>query len=1433
MSDYVANAFVRILPDTKGFESSLRAQVRTAASKVKASVLITPSTTGFQAELRGQVQSAISRVGPQAIPVVPTVVRTSEAQAALREQRLKIPIVPDFSALQAQITSRIAAINASLPPIEVPVGAVDVGQIQAATKATKDAAKATDQAGKSAIKDATAKRQAAQASADSARQKELERQASSRLAAQEKTLKPLTESRTQSSVILTRAMKEQAGTEAQLAGFNEALEASQEGLHKTEVALAQTRGATDAQLKRRLNVLREEILLDQQFIQSQIKAANATSLESQVTRLATAEESKYVKTLAVEVASLTEVSAVREANATAKAADAQITKLLDAAQKQENATLVAQLEAMQLELKTRRELIATRSAELAQGKSLAAQQALLARGAGSTGLSLLGVRGATLAASAEFLAGAAAVAAFAKAIQSTAALETELNVFAVTAKATTDELRLAGEEARRLGADITLPAVGAADAAEAFSSLAKAGLDVQNSIAGARGVLQLATAASIENAEATELVASALNAFGLAGADAIRVADLLAGASIEAQGSISDMGIALQQSAAAARQSGISLEDTVALLTLLARNGLRGSDAGTSLRTALIRLINPTTKAQKKLKELSVNIRDINGNIRPEIFNDLALALENSTKAQRDQALAIIFGQDAFRAAAILGREAVSGLDAVREATQESGLAADLAGARAQGFAGKVEALKNQLNTLGIEIGTATLPFLGAIVDTSSEVVEGILDMVDAFERLENALPGESGKEKGFFGGLRDQVLTTGGDLLKEIEAQGDLIGEAFESGGKRGAIQFGKTPLGTVNALNEELAQTVDNTSLLADEFGKIERAGGGTEQLVKFVRGLREQVVGSSEEAVRLRARLDQIVRAIAAIGRAPTLAEIQILFDTGGIPDEVVKIQGIISRDLPPIKLGASVEFDREVARREAEAAAKESADRFKILFGQTLSPEVARAIGLDFMTNVGLGAKDGADDAAKQAAAAFTQTLGTQLSIAVAEGDEGQQLAILQQQLAATRARRARLESRFADSPGKNLDAGIRKQAEEEARLLGEIERIKDDQARTAKEASDKIIKAQDEADQAFLTAIGLQEGRLRADELRAAADASLKNDIEVNAALQKFFRSAIKRASQTITDAIVRQQTIQALTKQLIQEQIEGAKLQEDLKDQLEKTLDLKIEIAEAGGNTQVLIKLLRQREKDFREALKVARETKDTQAALEAQLGIINTQQQIRDAITEGIQLDIEFANVSGNIAGEIRARQRLIAALKKQQSQVRRNSNEWKRLRNEIAAEQKAIEELRKQTSERNDKFAQLAFEFLQKQQGFAANLLGNLIPSAATSGLVGGFSVPVATPGATGTQGASPFQPLGSGPLGTRGAFPEGRPRAEIDQGLGAEAAFAKAEGAGPTRGQATVELDLLRQILRTLQEIRSGKAHPEAREGKSRGSAVMDVM
>ncbi len=380
-----------------------------------------------------------------------------------------------------------------------------------------------------------------------------------------------------------------------------------------------------------------------------------------------------------------------------------------------------------------------------QAKKTRASLTGLGTASGKLDAALLGLR--TAAGSAAVIglgAGALAAIALGKALRATIGLtaqfETQLNVFAATTGASAEQMERVAAAAEELGKDISLPAVTAGDAAEAMTELAKAGLSVQDALNGARGVLQLATAAAISNSAAVEIAASAINAFGLAGRDAERVADVLANAANAAQGSISDMGIALQQAAAVGRQVGLSFEDTSTFLTILARNGLRGSDAGTSLRTALIRLLNPTGEAAAKIKELGIEIRDSQGNLRVDIFQQFANATRELSPAARDAALALIGGQDAIRAFSILGRQSIGTLLRYRKELREQGTAAEVAAARTKGLAGAGGALSSTLQTIATQVGLRVAPGLTDFTNSLTASIGAISQSEGVVSSLNSAL---------------------------------------------------------------------------------------------------------------------------------------------------------------------------------------------------------------------------------------------------------------------------------------------------------------------------------------------------------------------------------------------------------------------------------------------------------------------------------------------------------------------------------------------------------------------------------------------------------------------------------------------------------------------------------------------------------------------
>lgn len=360
------------------------------------------------------------------------------------------------------------------------------------------------------------------------------------------------------------------------------------------------------------------------------------------------------------------------------------------------------------------------------------------RGATATGATFLGLRGAVLSASGGFLAATVAVTALAKVIGTASQLQQSFNVFQSVSGATAEQMAKVSAEATSLGKDLTLPATSANDAAEAFTSLSKAGLSVNDTLAAGRGVLELSAAAQISVGDASNIVATQLNAFGLAGTEATKVADLLAGASIEAQGEITDFALAFQQVAAVAHQVELPLSTTTAVLTQFARAGLRGSDAGTSLRTLLLRLV-PTTKAAAQAQEdlgIRINRSIPIGQQFSNLIDQYSAALSRLGPIAQQEALTKIFGQDAIRGASITLTQSSQALALVESNVSQAGLAGELADARMKGLSGSVEGLKSNVETLAATLGTTLLPVLTSIATTLTDVVSAADDAAKALSAV-------------------------------------------------------------------------------------------------------------------------------------------------------------------------------------------------------------------------------------------------------------------------------------------------------------------------------------------------------------------------------------------------------------------------------------------------------------------------------------------------------------------------------------------------------------------------------------------------------------------------------------------------------------------------------------------------------------------------
>lgn len=314
-----------------------------------------------------------------------------------------------------------------------------------------------------------------------------------------------------------------------------------------------------------------------------------------------------------------------------------------------------------------------------------------------------------------------------------AAFEQTMDVLQVSIQGTTRDMEALRKKAVELGADINLPATSANDAARAMTQLAKGGMQAADVMAAARGTMQLAAATGIDAAEAATIQARALNAFGLEGAKATHVADLLAKANTSATGTIQDLALAMQQAGAVLHMSGQTIEDTTAALTLMAKAGIVGSDAGTSLKSMFMRLQEGGSikKVRDLLHGYGIEIYDASGAMKDMrgIIEEFTPMMEQLTEKQRNAALAIIFGSDAVRSANIVLGGGVKAYDAMREKLDQQGAAADLAAARNKGLAGSIDGLKSAWETL---MQQSADPILKPLASATRAVA----DLVGAFAQL-------------------------------------------------------------------------------------------------------------------------------------------------------------------------------------------------------------------------------------------------------------------------------------------------------------------------------------------------------------------------------------------------------------------------------------------------------------------------------------------------------------------------------------------------------------------------------------------------------------------------------------------------------------------------------------------------------------------------
>ncbi|MEF2979109.1 phage tail tape measure protein [Subtercola sp. YIM 133946] len=284
------------------------------------------------------------------------------------------------------------------------------------------------------------------------------------------------------------------------------------------------------------------------------------------------------------------------------------------------------------------------------------------------------------------------------------------------------------EASLKAGADTVYSAT---EAAQAVEELAKAGVSTSDVLGGGlSGSLSLAAAGGVDVADAAQTAATALTQFKLSGADIPHVADLLAAGAGKAQGSVSDLSMALNQGGLVASQAGQSIEGTTATLAAFASAGLIGSDAGTSLKTMLLALESPSTQAQKVMDTYGISVYDASGKMLDYagIADQLQTKLGGLSQQQRNAALSTIFGNDAIRSASVLYDQGAAGITDWTAKVNDAGYAAETAHDKLDNLNGDLEYLSGSVDTALIQSGSAANDVLRGLVQAATSLVNAFDD---------------------------------------------------------------------------------------------------------------------------------------------------------------------------------------------------------------------------------------------------------------------------------------------------------------------------------------------------------------------------------------------------------------------------------------------------------------------------------------------------------------------------------------------------------------------------------------------------------------------------------------------------------------------------------------------------------------------------------
>ena len=332
----------------------------------------------------------------------------------------------------------------------------------------------------------------------------------------------------------------------------------------------------------------------------------------------------------------------------------------------------------------------------------------------------------------------------------------------IVAGGTQADMDMLGDKAIEIGGKTSK---GAQEVAEAMVDFAKLGFTATETADAMEGIVYAAEASGSAVDTTAQIVAAALNTWNLAASDSEHIADVLSQTANQTAADMTDLGYTFQYAGASAQLGGASMEQLAAYTGIMADQGIKGSKAGTALRTAFTNLTSPTDNAAAALDRLNINLKDAEGNAKPipQVIGELQDAVQGMSKAEILDLSTALFGKTGAAGMSMILQTTKADTEALTQSLVNStGTAAKQAAEMRKTMEGQLDQLGDSWDAIKLKVGkgiTGTIGLKG--VEAANKALDTISEGIDKF--MDKAKESENVEK--IWGGMNDRISDTGKSL--------------------------------------------------------------------------------------------------------------------------------------------------------------------------------------------------------------------------------------------------------------------------------------------------------------------------------------------------------------------------------------------------------------------------------------------------------------------------------------------------------------------------------------------------------------------------------------------------------------------------------------------------------------------------------------------